>query len=147
LSVLASPRRRDPARDQKRTLFLVEDKVSYIRQTARVSDATWLPINVAVEHRGVKLAVLVHEDETLDWVGGYPFEVAGPETIFDFSRARGFVLVRLGTDPEQNQFVFERALSKCSAGGWILISDLRARPTSPTPFNRSAGLSLSKRRF
>jgi hypothetical protein len=60
---VATPSR--PARDQKRTLFLVEDKVSYVRQPARVSDATWLPINVAVEHRGVKLAVLVHEHELL----------------------------------------------------------------------------------
>ena len=64
-SAFASPRRRDPARDQKRTLLLAQDQVSNLRQTARVPHAPWLPINVAVEHRGVKLAVLVHEHELL----------------------------------------------------------------------------------
>jgi hypothetical protein len=42
-------------------LFLAEDQVSDIRQTARVSHGPWLPINVAMEHRGIKLAVLMHE--------------------------------------------------------------------------------------
>jgi hypothetical protein len=65
LSVLTSPRRRDPARTQKRTLLLVEDQLSDIRQTARVPHAPWFPINVAVEHRGVELAVLMHEQELL----------------------------------------------------------------------------------
>jgi len=35
--------------------------------------------------------------DTLDWLGGYPFEVAKPEAIFDFCSARGFVLERLAT--------------------------------------------------
>ena len=65
LSVFASPRRRDPARRQKRTLFLVEDQVSNIRQTARVPHATWLPTDVTVKHRGISLAVFVHEHELL----------------------------------------------------------------------------------
>ena len=33
----------------------------------------------------------------VDWLGGYPFEVATPEAIFDFFRARGFRLARLKT--------------------------------------------------
>lgn len=33
----------------------------------------------------------------IDWVGGYPFEVAKPEEVFDFYRARGFRLERLKT--------------------------------------------------
>ncbi len=33
----------------------------------------------------------------LDWLGGYPFEVARPEGIFDFFYRKGFVLCRLKT--------------------------------------------------
>lgn len=35
--------------------------------------------------------------DVVDWVGGYPFEVATPEAIFDFCRDRGFRLDRLKT--------------------------------------------------
>jgi len=47
--------------------------------------------------------------DLVDWVGGYPFEVAKPEEIFDFYRAKGFSLARLktcGGRPGCNQFVF-----------------------------------------
>jgi 2-polyprenyl-6-hydroxyphenyl methylase/3-demethylubiquinone-9 3-methyltransferase len=47
----------------------------------------------------------------VDWVGGYPFEVAKPEAVFDFCRARGFTLVRLktcGGTLGLNQFVFRK---------------------------------------
>jgi len=47
--------------------------------------------------------------DMVDWVGGYPFEVASPERIFEFYRDRGFTLVKIATDPGQNQFVFQRA--------------------------------------
>ena len=46
--------------------------------------------------------------DVIDWVGGYPFEVAKPEQIFDFFHARGFLLTRLKTDGGNlgcNQFV------------------------------------------
>jgi 2-polyprenyl-6-hydroxyphenyl methylase/3-demethylubiquinone-9 3-methyltransferase len=33
----------------------------------------------------------------LDWLGGYPFEVATPEAVFDFYFGRGFTLTRLRT--------------------------------------------------
>ena len=35
--------------------------------------------------------------DLVDWVGGYPFEVAKPEQIFDFFAGRGFVLRKLKT--------------------------------------------------
>jgi 2-polyprenyl-6-hydroxyphenyl methylase/3-demethylubiquinone-9 3-methyltransferase len=35
--------------------------------------------------------------DLIDWVGGYPFEVAKPKEIFDFFRAHEFVLERLKT--------------------------------------------------
>jgi 2-polyprenyl-3-methyl-5-hydroxy-6-metoxy-1,4-benzoquinol methylase len=52
--------------------------------------------------------------DLVDWVGGYPFEVAKPEEIFDFFRSRGFVLERLRTEGGSlgcNEFVFTKAKS------------------------------------
>jgi 2-polyprenyl-3-methyl-5-hydroxy-6-metoxy-1,4-benzoquinol methylase len=49
--------------------------------------------------------------DLVDWVGGYPFEVAKPEAVFDFLRERGFDLERLitcGGGIGCNQFVFRR---------------------------------------
>jgi 2-polyprenyl-3-methyl-5-hydroxy-6-metoxy-1,4-benzoquinol methylase len=48
--------------------------------------------------------------DLLDWVGGYPFEVATPEQVFEFCASRGFELRRLETCRGShgcNQFVFE----------------------------------------
>ena len=49
--------------------------------------------------------------DLVDWVGGYPFEVAKPEEIFDFYRARGFQLQKMKTcnDLGCNEFVFIRS--------------------------------------
>jgi 2-polyprenyl-6-hydroxyphenyl methylase/3-demethylubiquinone-9 3-methyltransferase len=47
--------------------------------------------------------------DLVDWVGGYPFEVARPEEIFDFYLRRGFELQRLTTQGRGhgcNEFVF-----------------------------------------
>lgn len=49
--------------------------------------------------------------DVIDWVGGYPFEVAKPEEIFNFYRDRGFRLDQLetcGGGLGCNQFVFTR---------------------------------------
>ena len=49
--------------------------------------------------------------DLIDWVGGYPFEVATPEQIFDFYRERGFELMHLrtcGGSPGCNEFVFQK---------------------------------------
>jgi 2-polyprenyl-3-methyl-5-hydroxy-6-metoxy-1,4-benzoquinol methylase len=48
--------------------------------------------------------------DLVDWVGGYPFEVATPEQIFEFCTDRGFELRRLRTVGGAhgcNEFVFE----------------------------------------
>src|SRR5256714_1635598 len=53
--------------------------------------------------------------DIIDWVGGYPYEVAKPEEIFDFYRARGFQLTKLkcgGVGLGCNEFVFQRELLK-----------------------------------
>ncbi|MCW5877057.1 MAG: class I SAM-dependent methyltransferase [Anaerolineales bacterium] len=45
----------------------------------------------------------------LDWLGGYPYEVASPEAIFKFFYARGFELQELVTRTKGcNEFVFLR---------------------------------------
>jgi 2-polyprenyl-6-hydroxyphenyl methylase/3-demethylubiquinone-9 3-methyltransferase len=49
--------------------------------------------------------------DLVDWVGGYPFEVAKPEEVFAFYRTRGFALQGLktaGGGLGNNQFVFVR---------------------------------------
>lgn len=49
--------------------------------------------------------------DIVDWVGGFPFEVAKPEEIFDFYKKRGFRLSYLSTCGGTlgcNQFVFRR---------------------------------------
>ncbi|NDJ17880.1 class I SAM-dependent methyltransferase [Myxacorys almedinensis] len=46
--------------------------------------------------------------DVVDWVGGYPYEVAKPEEIFDFYRQRKFALSKLKTGGGCNEFVFEK---------------------------------------
>lgn len=53
--------------------------------------------------------------DVVDWVGGYPFEVAKPEEIFQFYRTRGFCLERLKTRAGGlgcNEFVFRKLLDR-----------------------------------
>ncbi len=47
----------------------------------------------------------------IDWVGGYPFEAATPDEVFDFFHQRGFTLERMttcGGGSGCNQYVFRR---------------------------------------
>jgi 2-polyprenyl-6-hydroxyphenyl methylase/3-demethylubiquinone-9 3-methyltransferase len=49
--------------------------------------------------------------DVVDWVGGYPFEVAKPEDIFDIYCAKGFSLEKLKTCAGGlgcNEFVFRK---------------------------------------
>jgi 2-polyprenyl-6-hydroxyphenyl methylase/3-demethylubiquinone-9 3-methyltransferase len=49
--------------------------------------------------------------DIIDWVGGYPYEVATPDEILDFYRPRGFNLTKLkcgGVGLGCNEFVFIR---------------------------------------
>lgn len=49
--------------------------------------------------------------DLLDWLGGYPFEVSAPSEIFNFYKAKGFVLTQLKTVGGKhgcNEFVFSR---------------------------------------
>jgi 2-polyprenyl-6-hydroxyphenyl methylase/3-demethylubiquinone-9 3-methyltransferase len=58
--------------------------------------------------------------DLVDWVGGYPFEVARPDQIFEFCSARGFRLVRLKTayGNDCNQYVFCREARDASIAGY-----------------------------
>jgi 2-polyprenyl-3-methyl-5-hydroxy-6-metoxy-1,4-benzoquinol methylase len=50
--------------------------------------------------------------DIVDWMGGYPFEVAKPEEVFAFLHSRGFQLERLATRAGGNgcnQYVFIRS--------------------------------------
>lgn len=52
--------------------------------------------------------------DIVDWIGGYPYEVAKPEEVFDFYRARGFTLTKMacgGVGLGCNEFVFVRSLN------------------------------------
>lgn len=58
--------------------------------------------------------------DVVDWAGGYPFEVARPEQVFDYCRTKGFLLCRLRTQAGGlgcNEFVFVRVTdgAGCSA--------------------------------
>ena len=49
--------------------------------------------------------------DVVDWVGGYPFEVAKPEEIISFYQKEGFILVkskRVGSKLGCNEFLFEK---------------------------------------
>ena len=49
--------------------------------------------------------------DVIDWIGGYPYEVARPEQIFDFYKKKGFALTKLktlGRGHGNNEFVFTK---------------------------------------
>jgi 2-polyprenyl-6-hydroxyphenyl methylase/3-demethylubiquinone-9 3-methyltransferase len=49
--------------------------------------------------------------DVVDWVGGWPFEVARPEAVFDFLQGRGFALRKLktcGGGKGCNEYLFQR---------------------------------------
>ena len=67
------------------------------------------PLRRYDEYRTARGMSLMHDWK--DWLGGYPFEVATPEQVFEFCRARGFSLIKLktvGGTVGCNEFVFAR---------------------------------------
>jgi 2-polyprenyl-3-methyl-5-hydroxy-6-metoxy-1,4-benzoquinol methylase len=67
------------------------------------------PLARYTEYKRSRGMSVVHD--WFDWLGGYPFEVAKPEEIFEFYRDRGFVLDKLitaGGGLGNNQFVFTK---------------------------------------
>ncbi len=53
-----------------------------------------------------------HWHDIIDWVGGFPYEVASVDEMFEFYKARGFSLTKVksgGVGLGCNEFVFERS--------------------------------------
>ena len=68
------------------------------------------PFNCIRNYEGKSRGMTAWRD-LIDWVGGYPFEVAKPEQIFEFYQARGFDLQKLrtcGGTLGVNEFVLRR---------------------------------------
>lgn len=67
------------------------------------------PIRTAREYQERRGMSVSHD--IVDWLGGYPFEVAKPEHIFDFYKEKGFELEKMTTARGTvgcNEFVFRR---------------------------------------
>jgi 2-polyprenyl-6-hydroxyphenyl methylase/3-demethylubiquinone-9 3-methyltransferase len=68
-------------------------------------------VDNVVHYAQRSLRGMSYRHDLVDWIGGYPFEVAKPEEIFDFYRDRGFVLERLKTcagSHGNNEFLFRQ---------------------------------------
>jgi 2-polyprenyl-3-methyl-5-hydroxy-6-metoxy-1,4-benzoquinol methylase len=64
--------------------------------------------------------------DTLDWLGGYPFEVAKPEEVFALYAAQGFVLTQLKTCSGRlgcNEFVFRKTLGAMPKAASLMYSE------------------------
>lgn len=99
----------------KRRLILEGSRVLLQKPGSRLAQKVYrsargLPNPETVRERGMD-----RERDLIDWVGGWPFEVARPEQIFDYYRTRGFALTQLktcGGGLGCNQFVFRRMESE-----------------------------------
>jgi 2-polyprenyl-6-hydroxyphenyl methylase/3-demethylubiquinone-9 3-methyltransferase len=64
--------------------------------------------------------------DIVDWIGGFPFEVATPQAVIGFCQARGFTLERLKTSGGRmgcNEFVFKRTDRAAPSGGGSAARD------------------------
>jgi 2-polyprenyl-6-hydroxyphenyl methylase/3-demethylubiquinone-9 3-methyltransferase len=66
------------------------------------------PFKRSMSERG-----MLFKTDLIDWVGGWPFEVATPDAVFDFCKAQGFSLEKLKTRKGVgcNEFVFKNQAS------------------------------------
>ncbi len=98
-----------------RKIKITYNKAWYLRPLLIIVHAPYLIVlrflvRVATERVRLERGMSYWHD-MLDWLGGYPFEVAKPAEIIDFLTKRGFVLRRLKTCGKRsgcNEFVFER---------------------------------------
>lgn len=69
------------------------------------------PIKRYTEYKKSRGMSIFHD--WIDWLGGYPYEVAKPGDIFDFYKQNQFLLVKLKTDIGHgiNEFVFKKIAS------------------------------------
>ena len=86
---------------------------SYFAVRGLIADIVLFHRNPLNRYRHYKQARgMSYFTDLLDWLGGYPFEVAKPEDIIDFFLGQGFDLVKLktvGGGLGNNEFVFTRS--------------------------------------
>lgn len=84
-----------------------EEAKAFLGSVVRLNPAEYLRSWIGYdENRGMN-----KWRDIIDWVGGYPYEYAKPEEIFDFYRARGCSLTKIkcgGVGLGCNEFVFLR---------------------------------------
>jgi 2-polyprenyl-3-methyl-5-hydroxy-6-metoxy-1,4-benzoquinol methylase len=88
------------------TVMLPEELKGFVRALMKGRPASYLDLWTGYNQRGMN-----RWRDMVDWVGGYPYEVATPEAVFEFCRQRGFSLTNLrcgGVGLGCNEFVFER---------------------------------------
>lgn len=69
-------------------------------------------VNWYREAKGMKQRGMHWWNDLVDWVGGYPFEVARPEEVFNFFHSRGFTLTYMTTQGRGhgcNEFTFVKS--------------------------------------
>ena len=91
--------------------LLVAGSYAYLHRHGPVSAVLRLRRRSAERERPVRVRGMSAKHDLIDWVGGYPFEVAKPEEVFDLVHPLGFELRRLktcGGGIGCNEFVFER---------------------------------------
>jgi 2-polyprenyl-3-methyl-5-hydroxy-6-metoxy-1,4-benzoquinol methylase len=96
-----------PARAAITAVFV---PVFVVRGAARDTLEGRNPLRRYREYRKSRGMSMLHDWR--DWLGGYPFEVAKPEEIFEFLKTRGFAMERLKTCAGGlgcNEFVFYRS--------------------------------------
>jgi 2-polyprenyl-6-hydroxyphenyl methylase/3-demethylubiquinone-9 3-methyltransferase len=66
--------------------------------------------SILARYRGINARGMNAYYDAIDWIGGYPFEVATPEKIFNFYKAKDFKLEKLMTRRGMgcNEFVFKK---------------------------------------
>jgi 2-polyprenyl-3-methyl-5-hydroxy-6-metoxy-1,4-benzoquinol methylase len=87
-------------------VMLPEEIKAFLRAAIKGRPASYFDVWTGYNQRGMN-----RWRDMVDWVGGYPYEVATPEGVFEFCRERGFSLINLrcgGVGLGCNEFVFER---------------------------------------
>ena len=87
-------------------LFVPGAEAPYVVKNIMQGKLPWSHWSTYYSRRGMS-----RMHDITDWVGGLPFEVAGPDKVFNFFRARGYRLDRMitcGGGHDNNQFVFTR---------------------------------------
>jgi 2-polyprenyl-3-methyl-5-hydroxy-6-metoxy-1,4-benzoquinol methylase len=80
--------------------------ITFVKDFLRTGNPLKSWINYSKNNRG-----MTAYNDLVDWVGGYPFEVAKPEEVFEFFKARGFSLLYMKTCAGGlgcNEFVFQK---------------------------------------